>query len=105
MPARKTPLGFRQKHYSAKQICEIFGVGKTKAYDIIHECVVYGEVSKIGSLRVSESALVKWYEMHTLTPDLDENNYKEAVAKAAQARAKAKRGRPRGGKKAYGEEC
>ena len=101
MPARKKPLGFKQQHYSARDIVEMFGVGKSRAYQIIHECVVFGEVSRVGGLRVSETALTKWYELHTLTEDLDENAYKEMVAKAAKARADAKRGRPRGGKPYY----
>ena len=70
MPARKTPLGFKQKHYDAKQIRDMFHVSLSKAYEIIHECTPFGEVSRIGgSLRVSETALSRWYDMHTITGD------------------------------------
>ena len=58
MPARKSPLGFKQRHYDAEQVRDMFSVSLSKAYDIIHQCKVYGEVIKAGgSLRVSETAL------------------------------------------------
>ena len=65
MPARKKPLGFKQKHYDAQQIMALFGVKKSKAYDIIHECQQYGSVIKMESgLRASEEALTAWYDRH-----------------------------------------
>lgn len=67
MPARKTPLGFKDRHYDAEQIMKMYNVSQSKAYDIIHECVAYGAVIKIGgTIRVSETALTKWYDEHTI---------------------------------------
>jgi len=67
MPARKTPLGFKDKHYDAEQIMKMYSVSQSKAYDIIHECAAYGTVIKIGgTIRVSETALTRWYDEHTI---------------------------------------
>ena len=65
MPARKKPIGFNQRHYDARQIMELFGVKKSKAYDILHECRNYGSVIKTDTtLRASEEALQGWYNQH-----------------------------------------
>lgn len=94
MPARKTPLGFKQKHYDAEQIRDLFSVSLAKAYDIIHQCKVYGEVIKAGgAIRVSETALSRWYEVHTVTGDDDTDALK--LPMLAMERAKRKPGRPR----------
>ena len=96
MPARKNPIGFNQKHYDAKQIRDMFHVSLSKAYEIIHECVPFGEVSNVGGLRVSESALSKWYDLHVITGDEAQDAFKAALLEAEKAlRPKAKRGRPR----------
>lgn len=72
MPARKKPIGFNQKHYDARQIMEMFSVGKSKAYDIIHECKRYGNVIKDNrTLRVSEEALKKWYDESNICENND----------------------------------
>ena len=87
MPARKKPIGFNQKHYDARQIMEMFSVGKTKAYDIIHECRRYGSVIKdAGTVRVSEEALTHWYNERQI----------ESENRAPR------RGRPMGGMDGYG---
>ena len=94
MPARKSPLGFKQRHYDAEQVRDMFSVSLSKAYDIIHQCKVYGEVIKAGgALRVSETALTKWYDAHTITGDEDA----DALKLPALAREEERRrpGRPR----------
>jgi len=69
MPARKTPIGFNQKHYDAKQIMEMFGVKRSMAYNILHECRQYGSVIKLEKgLRASEEALTNWYAHHQIGP-------------------------------------
>ena len=96
MPARKNPLGFRQKHYGAKEIRDMFSVSLEKAYEIIHECVPFGEVTRIGGLRVSESALEKWYNLHIVTGGEAEDGFRAALLEMEKAmKPQAKRGRPR----------
>ncbi len=98
MPARKSPLGFKQKHYDAEQIMDLFNVSQSKAYDIIHQCKVYGEVIKIGGLvRVSESALSKWYETHTITGDEDADALKLPMLEREQEKGRPGRPRKNGG--------
>lgn len=87
MPARKKPIGFNQKHYDAKQIMDLFSVGKTKAYNIIHECRHFGSVIKDGgTVRVSEEALMHWYNERQIE----------------SANRTPRRGRPMGGMDGYG---
>ena len=94
MPARKSPLGFKQKHYDAEQVSSLLSVSIAKAYEIIHQCRVYGEVIKAGgALRVSESALTNWYETHLITGDPDADALK--LPMLAKEKAKGKPGRPR----------
>ena len=94
MPARKSPLGFKQKHYGAEQIMDMLCVSQSKAYDIIHQCKVYGEVIKAGgALRVSETALSKWYETHIITGDEDADALK--MPELAREEEHRRRGRPR----------
>lgn len=67
MPARKKPIGFNQKHYDAKQIMELFGVKRSTAYNILHECRQFGSVIRLDhSLRASEEALTNWYDHHQI---------------------------------------
>ena len=94
MPARKSPLGFKQKHYDAEQVSDLLSVSLAKAYEIIHQCRVYGEVIKAGgALRVSETALSKWYDTHTITDDPDEDALKQPML--AKEKEKRRPGRPR----------
>ena len=96
MPARKSPLGFKQKHYDAEQVSSLLNVSLSKAYEIIYQCRVYGEVIKAGgSLRVSESALNQWYETHTVTGDPEADALK--LPMLAKEREKRRPGRPRKG--------
>lgn len=76
MPARKTPQpSYRERHYGADEIQEMYGVSQSRAYEIIHECAPYGTVLKTaGSIRASESALAGWYNAHNIgaMPEEDE---------------------------------
>ncbi len=94
MPARKSPLGFKQKHYDAEQVSSLFSVSLAKAYEIIHQCRVYGEVIKAGgALRVSETALTQWYDAHIITGDPDVDDLKLPMLE--KEKVKRKPGRPR----------
>ena len=105
MPARKTPLGFKDKHYNAEQVMNMFSVSQAKAYEIIHQCVAYGSVLKIGgSLRVSETALSKWYDTHNLQNEVADDPLQKAIHAFEDAKkAHARRGRPPKGGVMYAE--
>lgn len=104
MPARKTPLGIKQKHYNALEVMEIFGVCRSKAYEIIHQCAPYGEVARLGrTLRVSETALQRWYAVHVIAEDPDEDILRASFNEAEIALTRARRGRPRKGVGNYAE--
>ncbi len=99
MPARKTPIpGYKQRHYDAEELMERFSVSQSKAYEIIHQCRAYGEVLKIGGLlRVSECALMNWYEaqlLKTAEEDAEETPATKALAEWEAAHRRGM-GRPR----------
>lgn len=87
-----------EQHLTYRDIMRILNVGKSKAYDIIHECEAKGFViSDKRTLRLAVSGFEAWYAEHITGQDAYQQRLSQLIADGEKAVAAAKRrpGRPR----------
>ncbi len=90
MPAAK------ERNYKASDIMKILGVGKSKAYDIIHECEAYGIVFRDkGTLRIDIDGFNAYYEAHKIRKPDTADILSRIIKEGNEVIQKHRRGRPR----------